>query len=165
MVLSFAAVSTLFCRGITDRTRVSEEIRAQRDERTSPAGSAVLDTGPELAYGILILPPNALSFYRGEYVDGSALLTVLYTEEVLAPPEDWTTTRCSSEALRFVTKEGRLHYLYVSDDGWSVFFEIPRSYERACPFIERFLQRLRFFKGVGASEIVPFPAIVELPTG
>lgn len=138
-------------------------VATQSEHRAPPPGTALLDTGPDPGLGILILPPNALSYLKTEYLVGSLRLVVLYTEDDFAVPEDWTTTRCGNLRFYILPEEQTIHHAYISDEGWSIFFEMPRQYEEPCRFAEMFLQRLRYFMGVGAYDEVPFPAIIEIP--
>ncbi len=113
-----------------------------------------------------MLPANAIGHYEGVYADGEATLTVRYTKEDIIIPADWVTGFCGPEPVRFTLENKKLYYLYAAEEGWFVFFEVPEEYGKTCPFIERFLMRLRYFKSVSKSEdSVPFPAIVELPEG
>ncbi len=142
------------------------EIEAEPMQALPGTGPVLLDSGPHEKIGLLALPPNALSYYQGDYIDGTVLLRVRYTDKTVAIPEDWITIRCAAEPLRLVADGDALVYAYQSNsEGWTVFFEIPADYERGCLFMEKFLQRFRFFrsaKGPDASG-VPFPAVVELP--
>lgn len=146
-----------------------KEIPQQTRPEAAPAitrssGIALLESGPVRRYGIIVLPANAISHYEGVYTDGAATLTVRYAEENIIIPADWVTGLCGSAAVRFTLENGRLHYVYSSQEGWFILFDIPEDYGKTCAFIERFLQRLRYFKSVSkGGETVPFPAIVEVP--
>lgn len=135
-----------------------------------PSGTALLDSGPRTRYGIIVLPANAISYEEGVYIDGPSTLVVRYIEDEVLIPADWVTSVCGagqgSTPLRFTLEDSRLHYGYESPEGWVVLFDVPEDYGKSCAFIERFLQRLRYFKSVTqSSESVPFPAIVEVPDG
>lgn len=137
---------------------------AARNETSASSGPALLESGPVRRYGILILPANAIGHYQGVYEDGEFSITVRYTEEDIVVPSDWVTRRCGDDAVWFITDDQIIHYLYGSGDGWYTFFEFPRDYGEECVFIQRFLQRLRYFKSVAESpDSVPLPAIVETP--
>ncbi|MBT3275896.1 MAG: hypothetical protein HN368_22295 [Spirochaetales bacterium] len=128
-----------------------------------PQGTAVLETGPNPGRGILMLSSNVLEFHEGRYIDGGTVLRVQYTQEQVFIPEDWVSTRCTGELLHFILDDGTLHYAYISEDAWAVFFSVPISYESPCSFIVIFLQRLRYFKSVSEeSAPVPFPAVLEI---
>ena len=112
-----------------------------------------------------MLPANALSYHQGDYLDGSALLTVRYTDETVVIPDHWVRDRCGAETLRLKVEEDTRLYAHQSTEGWSVFFEFPADYSFACAFVEKFLQKFRFFRNARGPDAsgVRFPAVVELP--
>jgi len=143
-----------------------EPVTALEPEVTVSSDTALLETGPVTRYGILVLPANAIIHKEGVYTDGTEELFVRYTEEEIIIPGNWVTSVCGSTPVRFTLDNSRLHYAYSSEEGWFVLFDVPEDYKKTCDFIERFLQRLRYFKSVAKeSESVPFPAIVEVPEG
>jgi len=131
----------------------------------SDSGPIVLDSGPEKRYGIIALPANALPYYRGVYLDGTVPLMILLTQTPVSIPDSWETLRCTTESLRYAAEEIGHYYAYQSDDGWAAFFELPADYPRGCVFMERFIQRFRYFRGVSGPDEVQFPAVIELPRG
>lgn len=159
----------LFGGGGKELPRQSPELASEPPNAPS-SGTALLESGPVTRYGILVLPANAISHEEGVYTDGPATITVRYTEDEILIPADWVTSVCGSAQgstrLRFTLEESRLHFVYPSPEEWAVLFDFPDGYEKTCEFIERFLQRLRYFKSVSKdAESVPFPAIVEVPPG
>jgi len=131
-------------------------------EVPAPKSPVLLASGPVKRYGILVLPANAIPHYEGVYRAGDFTITVRYTEESVVIPPDWVDRRCGTLPLRFTSGYGVFHYVYAAEEGWSAFFEIPENYGEDCPFIQRFVQRLRYFKSVSeATGTVPFPAVVE----
>jgi hypothetical protein len=110
------------------------------------------------------LPPNAIRHTEGVYLDGIQQLVIRFTEEEFLVPESWLTGLCGASRVRFTLEGERLYYAYNSEEGWAVLFDVPENYGKTCAFIERFLQRLRYFKNVSKDvDSVPFPAIVEIP--
>ena len=157
----------IFGGGGKELPRTSAETSPEQ-ATAGPSDTALLESGPVTRYGILVLPANAIRHEEGIYTDGPATLTVRYTEDEILIPEDWVTSVCgssqSSIRLRFTLEDSWLHFVYTGPENWVVFFEIPDDYEKTCAFIERFLQRLRYFKSVSdGSGSVSFPAIVEVP--
>lgn len=131
------------------------------DTGASPE-NAVLHSGPDPQRGILVLQANAIRHYQGVYVHDGVKLTVRYSEEHIVIPSGWVTRRCGTLPVSFTVENGTLHYVYQAEEQWYVFFEIPESYGRDCAFIERFLQRFRYFRSVTGSGNVPFPAVLEI---
>ncbi len=157
------SATALFGRGGEE---VPQPSREAAPAITRISGTALLESGPVTRYGILVLPANAIGHSEGVYTDGTVALTVRYTEEDIIIPADWVTGLCGSAPVRFTLDSARLHYVYSSEEGWFALFDVPEDYGKTCAFIERFLQRLRYFKSVSKSgESVPFPAIVEVPEG
>jgi len=133
------------------------------NEEAESSLEAVLQDGPDERFGILLLPANAIRHYEGIYEHNGYTIIVRYTTDDVILPDNWVTRRCGTVPLRFTLENGAVHYAYLEDGNWVVFFEIADSYENGCSFIERFLQRLRYFKSVTDNpETVPFPAIVEI---
>jgi hypothetical protein len=161
----FFSVTSLFGGGEKEAPQQMRPAAAP-EITTTATDAAVLESGPVKRYGILVLPANAISHHEGVYADGAMKLTVRYAEEDIIIPGDWVTGLCGTAAIRFTQESGRLHYVYSAEEGWFVLFDVPEDYGKTCAFIERFLQRLRYFKSVTKSEAaVPFPAIVEVPEG
>ena len=137
-------------------------VEPAQEEAAPASGPALLESGPVKRYGILVLPPNAIAHYQGLYKEGRFAISVLYTQESIVIPADWVTKRCGSDPVRFTVENDAIHYMYASQEGWYTFFTFPGDYGKDCSFIERFLQRLRYFKSVvGSGEPVPLPAIIE----
>lgn len=130
---------------------------------SGPEGVAVLERGPDHETGLRFLPPNAIPFFRGEYVDQFWTIEVSYIETEIFLSDRWIPGRCGSAKVLLI-KEGELvRYFYDSDQDWSVFFSFSAQYDKGCAFIARFLQRLRFFQSAaGEPGIVPLPAVVEI---
>jgi hypothetical protein len=149
-------------RGGEESRQPSAEISGEDAERAQPSAPAILADGPVLRFGILALPANATKYFEGTYTQGFHTIIVRYSEENIVIPAEWVTTRCGTLPLRFTVENNTVHYAYSQEETWAVLFELPDEYELSCAFIERFLQRLRYFKSVSESEeAVPFPAIVE----
>ena len=156
-----------FCRGGQEPATVSvpEPQSEEPVAAAEPTGSALLDSGPHAKVGLLMLPANALSYHQGQYLDGSTVLKVQYTEEAVALPDDWLRDRCGDETLHRKSDGDTRLYAHQSAEGWSVFFEFPADYALVCPFVEEYLQKFRFFRNARGPDAtgVRFPAVVELP--
>lgn len=125
---------------------------------------AVLDSGPTRDRGLLFLPLNVITHFRGEYTVGEHRIRVFYAEEPVAPFESWSEYPCPLRSLLSVeSSEERLILYFVHDEPWTLFVQVDPAFDDTCVFVDAFVRRFRYFREVGDDHAVPpFPAILEL---
>lgn len=130
-------------------------------EGDAGTGPALLLQGPELVRGLPFLGDNAIPARRGSYGYKGARVLVYYTQEAVMIPSGWEEFDCRGTVYRKGVYDGGWVYARTDPQGWSEFVFFGDDTLRVCDFLETFLSRFNYFRGLSGT--FSFPAVLEIP--
>ena len=123
-----------------------------------------LQKGPKIGKGLEFFGPNAIPYELVEYGYRQKTVLVYLVRRAIPILPSWEKADCAKAPLSLLPAAGgetnKKALLYDSGEDWYAIFVFADEEKASCPFIEVFLDRLRFFLRSGTPS--PFPAILDI---